>query len=176
MKSINSISITRKLDSVVKKLLNFKIRLIANPTATMKIDEVPDADFETVKISNIGLTAPFGLEGMVILKTDSGKEFPISAFSGEVAKYISNFLDEKRDSIPTIYNMVEQICEDTELLLVKIKLYNSGGALRANLYFSGKKDLILRNFRASDAIALATFYHVPILIRSELLKEKVEAN
>ncbi|MCH7968909.1 MAG: bifunctional nuclease family protein [Thaumarchaeota archaeon] len=39
-----------------------------------------------------------------------------------------------------------------------------------------KKDLILRNFRASDAIALATFYHVPILIRSELLKEKVEVN
>lgn len=176
MKSINSISITRKLDSVVKKLLNFKIRLKAKPPTTMKIDEAPDADFETVKISNIGLTAPFGLEGVVILKADSGKEFPISAFSGEVAKYISNFLDEKRDSIPTIYNMVEQICEDTELLLVKIKLYNSGGALRANLYFSGKKDLILRNFRASDAIALATFYHVPILIRSELLKEKVEVN
>ena len=175
MKAINSISITKKLNSVVKKLLNFKIRLKAKPPATMKIDEAPDADFETVEISNIGLTVPFGL-GVIILKTDSGKEFPISAFSGEVAKYISNFLDEKRDSIPTIYNMVEQICEDTELLLVKIKLYNSGGALRANLYFSGKKDLILRNFRASDAIALATFYHVPILIRSELLKEKVEAN
>lgn len=176
MKSINSISITRKLDSVVKKLFNFKIRLKAKQPATMKIDEAPDADFETVKISNIGLTTPFGLEGVVILKADSGKEFPISAFSGEVAKHISNFLDEKRDSIPAIYNMVEQICEDTELLLVKIKLYDSGGALRANLYFSGKKDLILRNFRASDAIALATFYHVPILIRSELLKEKVEVN
>lgn len=171
MKSINSQSVTEKLNSVVKKIINFKIKLKTKPLS-MKIDEAPDADYEPVKISNVGLTAPFGLEGVVILKADNGREFPISAFSGEVARYISNFLDEKRNSVPTIYNMVEQICEDAELLLVKVKLFDGGGALRANLYFTGKKDLILRNFRASDSIALATFYNVPILIRKDLLKEK----
>ena len=56
--------------------------------------------------------------------------------------------------------------------MVKIKLYQSGNALRANLYFTGKKDLVLRNFRASDAVALAAFYSAPILIRKDLLNEK----
>ena len=35
---------------------------------------------------------------------------------------------------------------------------------------TGKKDLILRHFRASDAIALATFYNIPILVRKNLLE------
>jgi hypothetical protein len=52
-------------------------------------------------------------------------------------------------------------------------LYQSGDAVRANLYFAGKKDLVLRNYRASDAIALATFYSAPILIRKDLLKEAI---
>ena len=68
--------------------------------------------------------------------------------------------------------MFEQICEECGLLLVKVKIYQSGDALRANLYFTGKKDVVLRNFRASDSIALATFYNAPILIRKNLLEEK----
>ena len=40
------------------------------------------------------------------------------------------------------------------LILVKVKIYESGDVLRANLYFTGKKDLVLRNYRASDAMAL----------------------
>ena len=127
-----------------------------------------------VKIKNIGLADPFALQGVLILTTDDGKEFPISAFSGEVAQYISNFYLQKRDAIPTIYNLVEQICELSELLLVNVKLYESGNALRANLYFTGKKDFVLRNFRASDAIALATYYNVPILVRKNLLQVKVK--
>ncbi len=142
--------------------------------AKLKIDETPDENYEIVKISHIGLADPFAIEGVLILKSDDDKVFPITAFSGEVARYISNFTQEKRDVVPTVYNMLEQICEESEMLLVKVKLYESGNALRANLYFTGKKDLILRNFRASDAIALATFYNVPILIRKELLKEKIE--
>jgi bifunctional DNase/RNase len=47
--------------------------------------------------------------------------------------------------------------------------------LRANLYFSGKKDLVLRNYRASDAMALAAYYTIPILVRKNLLKETMEA-
>jgi len=33
----------------------------------------------------------------------------------------------------------------------------------------------MRNYRASDSIALATFYNIPILVRKNLLKEKMEA-
>ena len=143
----------------------------ANP-AKIKIDDAIDEDFEVVKISHVGLTAPFGVEGAIILKANDGQEFPISAFSGEVARHISNFMDEKRNSLPSIYNLVEQICEESELLLVKVKLYENGGALRSNLYFTGRKDVILRNFRASDAIALATFYGIPILIRKTLLEQR----
>ena len=149
-----------------------KFSLKEKSPTKLKIDEVPDADYEVVKISEIGLADPFALEGVALLTSDDGYVFPITAFSGEVARNISNFIKEKRDVVPTVYNMLEQICEESELLLVKVKLYESGNALRANLYFTGKKDLVLRNYRASDAIALATFYNVPILLRKSLLKEK----
>lgn len=139
----------------------------------LKIDKELDPDYELVKIKNIGLADPFAIQGVLILTTDDRKEFPISAFSGEVAQYISNFYSQKRDVVPTIYNIVEQICEYSELLLVKVKLYESGNALRANLYFTGKKDFVLRNFRASDAVALATYYNIPILVRKNLLQVKV---
>ncbi len=139
---------------------------------TLRIDQSLDSEYELVKIQQVGFADPFAMQGVLVLKTDDGKEFPVSAFSGEVAGCISNFINAKLDSLPTIYNMIEQICEESELLLVKVKLYQSGSALRANLYFTGKKDLVLRNFRASDAIALATFYSAPILMRKDLLKEK----
>ena len=135
----------------------------------IKIDEPIDDEYDAVTLSNVGLTT-FGI-GVVILKSLDGKEFPISAFSGEVATQISNFVKQKHNIIPTIYNMFEQICEESEVLLVRIKVYESGESLRANLYFTGKKDLVLRNYRASDAIALATFYGVPILVRKTLLKK-----
>jgi bifunctional DNase/RNase len=159
--------------SKLKRILKLKS---SNPVkrdiADLKIDQKFDSDYEIVKIDQVGLADPFAIQGVVLLKTDNGKEFPISAFSGEVARYISNFIEEKRDSLPTIYNMIEQICEESELLLVKVKLYQSGSALRANLYFTGKKDIVLRNFRASDALALATFYSAPILVRSDIFTEK----
>ena len=97
------------------------------------------------------------------------------AFSGEVARHITNFVEGQRDSIPTIYNMIEEISELNELLLVRIKVYESGSVLRANLYFTGKNEFVMRNYRASDAIALASFYNIPILVRKNLLKEKMEA-
>lgn len=140
----------------------------------MKIDEAQDPDYELVKIVNVGVIDQYGQQGAVIFQANDGKEFHMTAFSGEVATHISNFIDQKRDELPTIYNLIEQICEEMELLLVKVKIYESGNILRANLYFTGKKDLVLRNFRASDATALATFYNVPILIRKNLLTEKEE--
>jgi hypothetical protein len=135
----------------------------------LKIDEKPDEDYEVVKVEQIGLVDP--MTGIMILKSLDGKEFHITAFSSEVAGHIVAFMEGKRETIPTVYNMFEQICEESELVLVSVKIYESGGIFRSNLYFTGKKEVVLRNYRASDAIALAIFYSVPILVRKSLLKE-----
>jgi len=140
----------------------------------MKIDQAQEADYESVKIDYVGFVDPYAVEGMLILKADDGREFHMRAFSGEVAKHITSFMEDIRDSVPTIYKMLEEICEQNEIMLVKVKVYESGQVLRANLYFTGKKDLVLRNYRASDAMALATYYNIPILVRKNLLKEKME--
>ena len=104
---------------------------------------------------------------------DDGREFLMRAFSGEVAKNIKSFSDGgERES--TIYAMFEDVCEQNGDVLVKVKIYESGEALRANLYLTGKKDTILRNYRASDAVALAIFYGIPILVKNTLLKEKLK--
>ncbi len=142
---------------------------------TMKIDQAQEADYESVKIDYVGFVDPYAVEGMLILKADNGREFHMRAFSGEVAKHITSFMEDVKDSVPTIYKMLEEICEQNEIMLVKVKVYESGQVLRANLYFTGKKDLVLRNYRASDAMALATYYNIPILVRKNLLKEKMEA-
>ena len=142
----------------------------------MDINQAQEPDYESVKIDYVGFVDPYAVEGMVILKADSGKEFHMRAFSGEVAKHISSFGDDKGgESAPSIYKMIEDICEENELVLVKVKIYESGEVLRANLYFTGKKDLVLRNYRASDAMALAAYYNIPILVRKTLLKESMEA-
>ena len=141
----------------------------------MKINEIQDSDYVDTKITYVGFVDPYGVEGLLILRSDDGKEFHMRAFSGEVARHITNFVEGQRDSIPTIYNMIEEISKLNELLLVRIKVYESGSVLRANLYFTGKNEFVMRNYRASDAIALASFYNVPILVRKNLLKEKMEA-
>ena len=141
----------------------------------MKIDESQDPDYEVVTISNLGFVDPYGNEGLVILCSDDKREFHMRAFSGEVAKHISSFDDTEGEPAPSIYRMIEEICEQNELTLVKVKIYGSGDVLRANLYFTGKKDLVLRNHRASDAMALGAYYKIPILVRKKLLKEQMEA-
>ena len=70
--------------------------------------------------------------------------------------------------------MLEDICEASDLLLVSVKIYESGDALRANLYLTGKNDLVLRNYRASDAVALAAYYNIPIMVRKTLLQDPIE--
>jgi len=142
---------------------------------TMDIDQAPEPDYDSVKIDYVGFVDPYAVEGMVVLKADNGKEFHMRAFSGEVAKHISSFDDVEGEQAPSIYRMIEEICEQNELSLVKVKIYESGDVLRANLYFTGKKDLILRNHRASDAMALAAYYKIPLLVRKKLLKERMEA-
>ncbi|MCP2506340.1 DUF151 domain-containing protein [Nitrosopumilus sp.] len=141
----------------------------------MNIDQAPEPDYDSVKIDYVGFVDPYAVEGMVVLKADNGKEFHMRAFSGEVAKHITSFSDTEGEPAPSIYRMIEEICEQNELTLVKVKIYDSGDVLRANLYFTGKKDLVLRNQRASDAMALGAYYKIPILVRKKLLKEKLEA-
>ena len=79
------------------------------------------------------------------------------------------------ESIPSVYQMIGEICEENELVLVKVKIYESGEVLRANLYFTGRKDIVLRNYRASDAVALGAFYNIPILLRENLLRISTDA-
>ena len=141
----------------------------------MDIDQAPEPDYDSVKIDYVGFVDPYAVEGLAVLKADNGKEFHMRAFSGEVAKHISSFDDIEGEDAPSIYRMIEEICEQNELTLVKVKIYNSGDVLRANLYFTGKKDLVLRNHRASDAMALGAYYKIPILVRKTLLTEKMEA-
>ncbi len=141
----------------------------------MNINEKQDPDYESVKIDYVGFVDPYAVEGMIVLKASEGKEFHMRAFSGEVAKHISSFSESSEDTVPSIYKMLEEICEQNEIVLVKVKIYESGEVLRANLYFTGKNDMVLRNYRASDAVALGAFYKIPILVRTNLLKTSMEA-
>jgi len=132
-------------------------------------------DYIKAKISYVGFVDPYGVEGVVILKADDGKEFPMRAFSGEVARHIARFQQGDKGSIPTIYNLVEEIAEMKELLLTEVRVYQSGSVLRANLYFTTRDDnMVLRNYRASDSIALAAYYDIPIKIRKNLFEEAVQ--
>ena len=140
----------------------------------LKIDDEQDPDYEVVTISNLGFIDPYGNEGLVVLSSSDKKEFYMRAFSGEVSRHIASFIDGDHDSVPTIYKMLEDICEASELLLVKVKIYESGDALRANLSLTGKTDLVLRNYRASDAVALAVYYNIPIMVRKNMLQDPLE--
>ena len=132
-------------------------------------------DYILAKISYVGFVDPHGMEGVVVLKTDEGMEFPMRAFSGEVARHIARFQQGDRGSIPTIYNLVEEIAEMKDLLLAEVRVYQSGSVLRANLHFRGRDDaLILRNYRASDCIALAAYYDIPVLVRKNLFEEAIQ--
>ena len=142
----------------------------------MSSSPLEDEDYITAKISYVGFVDQVGLEGVVILKSEDGKEFPMRAFSGEVARHISRFQEGDKGSIPTIYNLVEEIAVMQDLLLVEVRVYQSGSVLRANLYFKSRKEgeLVLRNYRASDSIALAAYYDIPIKVRKNLFEEAIE--
>ncbi len=109
----------------------------------MKIDDAQEQDYELVRITDLGFVDDYGIEGLLLLKADDGREFHMHAFSGEVARHISSFMGEQQP-IPTIYKMLEEICEENGIFLVKVKIYESGEALRANLYFTGKKDMVAK--------------------------------
>jgi len=138
-------------------------------------------EYVEARISKVGYGDNLGLQGVVVLSTNDGKEFSMSAFSGEVARHISRFQEGDKSSIPTIYNLVEEIAVMQDMLLKEVHVYQSGSdqdghVIRANLYFRDRKggEIILRNYRASDAIALAAYYDISIMVRSGLFKEALE--
>lgn len=140
----------------------------------MSKEEAPD-DYVDARISYVGFVDQVGLEGVVILKSEDGREFPMRAFSGEVAKHISRFQEGDKGAIPTVYNLVEELAAMGDLLLTEVRVYQSGNVLRANLYFKTRKgELILRNYRASDSIALAAYYDMPIKVRKSLFEEPID--
>ena len=134
-----------------------------------------EEEYIPARISYVGFVDQVGLEGVVVLKSEDGKEFPMRAFSGEVARHISRFQEGDKGSIPTIYNLVEEIAVMQDLLLVEVHVYQSGSVLRSNLYFKSRKEgeIILRNYRASDSIALAAYYDRPTKVRKNLFEEAI---
>jgi len=93
------------------------------------------------------------------------------AFSGETAMHMSRFEKGDRSSIPSVYNMIEQFAEKDGLHLAGIEVFPSGSVLRSDLQFVGRgKEMLLRGYRASDAIAIALFYDAPILLHRSLLE------
>lgn len=135
-----------------------------------------DGVYVPVKVTKVGYTDSTGMQGVLVLVAEDGRKLPVSAFSGEVASHIQRFIDGDRISIPTIYNMMEELAERESLLLDKVEIYESGNVLRADLFFKTKeKELTLRNYRASDAIALAVYAEAGISVQDKLLRDLGEA-
>ena len=133
--------------------------------------ETKVTDFVLVKVAEVGFADEDGLEGLVLLKTPSDESFTMRAFSGETAMHMSRFDKGDRSSIPSVYNMIEEFAEKEGLHLAGIEVYPSGNVLRSDLQFVWRsKEMLLRGYRASDAIAIALFYDAPILLHRSLLE------
>jgi bifunctional DNase/RNase len=133
--------------------------------------ETKVTDFVPVKVAEVGFADEDGLEGLVLLKAQPEGSFTMRAFSGETAMHMSRFDKGDRSSIPSVYNMIEEFAEKAGLHLAGIEVYPSGSVLRSDLQFVGRgKEMLLRGYRASDAIAIALFYDAPILLHRSLLE------
>jgi bifunctional DNase/RNase len=125
--------------------------------------------FVKVEIKNLGYVSD-SCEGVVEFASEDGRAFTMNSFSSEVSYHINRFMAGDRNSIPTVYNLVEELANQIGVELEKIEIYERGNVLRANVYFIGRnKKFSLENYRASDAVALAAFYNMPIYIDDLLL-------
>jgi hypothetical protein len=133
--------------------------------------ETKVTDCVKVTVAEAGFADEDGLEGLVLLKAQPDGTFTMRAFSGETAMHMSRFDKGDRSSIPSVYNMIEEFAEKDGLHLAGIEVYPSGSVLRSDLQFVGRgKEMLLRGYRASDAIAIALFYDAPILLHRSLLE------
>jgi hypothetical protein len=132
-------------------------------------------DYVVVKVSDVGYADTKGLEGVVWLRARDERSFTMRAFSGETAMHMQRFVRGDRSSIPSLFNMLEDLAERAGVHLAGIEVYPSGQALRADLQFIGKgKEIFMRGYRASDSIALALFYDAPIMLHRSLLESEQE--
>lgn len=129
-------------------------------------------DYVPVRLEKVGFIDESGLEGIVVLTSlaDEKKKLYMRAFSGEVATHIERFSKGDRSSIPSVYNLVEDLAERDGLHLARVKVYSSNTALRSDITFDGRdKQVVLEGYRASDCVALAILYEAPILVQASLL-------
>jgi bifunctional DNase/RNase len=132
-------------------------------------------EFTKVEVAEVGFTDEGGSEGLLLLRSEGGTAFAMRAFSGESAMHMQRFGRGDRSSIPSVFNMIEELADKEGLHLRAVEVYPSGDVLRADLQFLGKgKDFLLGGYRASDAIALALLYEAPIMLHRSLLKSERE--
>jgi bifunctional DNase/RNase len=129
--------------------------------------------FTPVSVTEVGFADEGGAEGLIWLKSGDSRMFAMRAFSGEVAMHMKRFLDGDRSSIPSVYNIIEELAEKQGLHLAGVEIYPSGEVLRTDMQFLGKgKNLLLSGYRASDGIAMALFYDAPIMLHDSLLESE----
>lgn len=142
-----------------------------------QLEESTFDEYVPVAVSEIGFADEHGTEGMLKLKSSGSSIFAMRAFSGEVAMHISRFARGDRSSIPSIFNIIEELAEKNGLHLARVEVYPSGDVLRSDMKFVGKDaETVLDGYRASDAIALALFYDAPIFLHRSLLEEESKKN
>ena len=170
-------------------------RSIIDRAARNQAASAPGDGYMPVRVSGVGFVDRRRIGGLVVFESDDGRQFPMTAFTGEVARIIGEHASEDRscgEDLPTVYRMVERVCSLRGLELERVRIYESGQVMRANLYLAapggggpgeaeggggggngGNGGMVLRNYRASDATVLATLYDAPILV-SQSLAEKAE--
>ena len=129
-------------------------------------------EFQPVKLEKVGFADENGVEGVAVLASvlDGQRKLYIRAFSGEVATHIDRFLRGDRSSLPSIYNVVEDLAERSGFHLTRVQIYSSNDVLRGDICLDGRNGQItLQGYRASDCVALAALYDAPILVQSSLL-------
>jgi len=130
-----------------------------------------DADYIPVRVETVGYLDEHGLEGVVVLTSMSDRrKLTIRAFSGEVATHMDRFSKGDRSSLPTIFNLVEDVAERSGFHLARVQIYGRDSVLRGDITLEGRTSpMLLQGYRASDCVALAMLYDAPILVQSSLL-------
>ena len=171
-------------------------RSIIDSAARRQVMSAPDPDYAEVRVAGIGFIDRRRIGGLVVFESGDGKQFPMTAFTGEVAGLIGEYASDDRscgEDLPTVYRMLESICSSCGLALERVRIYESGQVMRANLYLAsgggsaplpagsggrakGKgegegRTMVLRSYRASDATVLATLYDVPIMVSRSIIEK-----
>lgn len=132
-------------------------------------------EFVRVRVAEVGFTDESGAEGLIWLRSEEGKAFAMRSFSGESAMHMQRFSRGDRSSVPSVFNMVEELADKEGLHLGGIEVYSVGEVLRADMQFLGRgRDVMLGGYRASDAIALSLLYDAPIMLHRSLLESEQE--